>query len=269
MKAWANIPCSIQDPEIVQINRLEKKLGKLSVRVMQVRELITRFEVCHFKYQQHLKYIRNSIDALEPCKDPNTIGIKHIHLGESAVNRDTTGRSRAGMQFVCAMRDWLNDSTKMVMPEYDDVKTGEEIKEWLGSKTAEKSELIRLLIARLSWDWKLFKKLQHGGKYEDIKFQASRMDICHYAFPENLSMLIKKIGRMKAVDDSEFEGCGSYNHCIETYLHQEFSDLNEKLKSLITNQNKTKDDLTRIWLLACLAKTIKENIHIPASISIL
>jgi len=58
MKAWSNIQISPEDPEIIEINNLEKNLGKLSDKVCQIRELITRFEVCHFKYQQHLRKIK-------------------------------------------------------------------------------------------------------------------------------------------------------------------------------------------------------------------
>jgi hypothetical protein len=61
MKAWSNIQISPQDPEIVKINNLEKKLGELPDKVYKIRELISRFEVCHFKYQQHLRKIKGSI----------------------------------------------------------------------------------------------------------------------------------------------------------------------------------------------------------------
>ena len=57
MNSWSNIQISPQDPEIVKINNFEKKLGKLPNKVRQIRELITRFEVCHFKYQEHLSII--------------------------------------------------------------------------------------------------------------------------------------------------------------------------------------------------------------------
>jgi hypothetical protein len=55
MKAWSNIQISPQDPEIVKINNLENNLGELPDKINKIRELITRFEVCHFKYQQHIK----------------------------------------------------------------------------------------------------------------------------------------------------------------------------------------------------------------------
>ena len=118
----------------------------------------------------------------------------------------------------------------------------------------------------LSWDWKTYEKLQYAGKFKDIEFQASRMDICHYAFPENLNLLIKGIGQMKALAEQGFEGCGSYNTDIRTFLEKEFLDLNDMLKSLKNKSEQNKDDLIKAWLVACLAKTIKENINISIPI---
>jgi hypothetical protein len=64
MNSWSNIQISAQDSEIIKINNLEKRLGKLPDKIYKIRELITRFEVCHFKYQLHLKKIKRSISEL-------------------------------------------------------------------------------------------------------------------------------------------------------------------------------------------------------------
>ena len=48
MNAWSNIEISPQDPEIIEIGKLEKTQGNISKNVRKIRELITRFEVCHF-----------------------------------------------------------------------------------------------------------------------------------------------------------------------------------------------------------------------------
>ena len=61
MNAWSNIQISPEDIEIDKINNIEKKLGKLPERICRIRELITRFEVCHFKYKQHLEKIKNTM----------------------------------------------------------------------------------------------------------------------------------------------------------------------------------------------------------------
>jgi len=266
MKAWSNIQISPQDSEIIKINNLGKNLGKLSDKVNKIRELITRFEVCHFKYQQHLRNLKESIIALEPYVDTNKIGINHIQHGENVLNKDTTGRSLIGQQYVWAIKGWLNNDSKNKNSDFYDKKLGQQIHEWLGDKNSDKTELVRLLLARLTWDWKSYEKLQHGGKFKDIELQASRMDICHYAFPENLNLLIKGIGKMKAVEEREFEGCGSSNINIKACLEKEFLDLNDTLKSLKNKSRQNKNDLIKMWLVACLAKTIKENINISIPI---
>ena len=266
MKAWSNIQISLQDPEIVRINNLERNLGELPDKVYKIRELITRFEVCHFKYQRHLGKIKDSIIALEPNVDANKIGKNHIQHGESVLNKDTTGKSFLGQQYVWAIKEWLNDNSQDETSDKYDKKLGKQIQDWIGDKNPDKMRLVRLLLARLTWDWKSYEKLQHGGKFKDIELQAGRMDICHYAFPENLNLFIKGIGQMKVVEEREFEGCGSNNNEIRACLEKEFLDLNDTLKSLRNKRGKNKNDLIRAWLNACLAKTIKENINISTPI---
>jgi hypothetical protein len=267
MKAWSNIQVSPQDPEIININDLEKKLGELPDKVFKIRELITRFEVCHFKYKQHIKKIKDSIIALEPSADTNKIGINHIQHGESVLNKDKTGKSLIGQQYVWALKEWLNDNTKNEISDNYDKKLGKQIQEWLGNKNPDKIRLVRLLLARLTWDWKSYEKLQQGGEFRDIELQACRIDICHYAFPKNLNLLLEGIGQMKAVEENEFEGCGSYNTDIKSYLEKEILDLHGTLKSLRNNNRSNKNDLIKVWLVACLIKTIKENINISMPIT--
>ena len=123
-------------------------------------------------------------------------------------------------------------------------------------------------MARLTWDWESHEKLQQDSKFKDFEYQVSRMDICHYAFPKNLDLLLKSIGRMKPVEEKQFEGCGSYNTGLKAFLKKELLDLNDSLKSLQTNNDLTKNDLIKTWLVACLAKTIKENIKLSIPIHV-
>lgn len=266
MKAWSNIQISPLDTEIVKINTIEKKLGELPDKVIKIRALITRFEVCHFKYQQHLKKIKDSIIDLEPTVEIEKIGSNHIQHGEHVLNNDTTGKSFVGQQYVWAIKEWLDENTKDELPENYDKKLGQKIQKWLGDKNPDKIRLARLLLARLTWNWKSYEKLQQGGKFKDLEYQACRLDICHYAFPKNLNLLLRGLGHMKAVEDKNFEGCGSYNNDIKAFLKQEFLDLNDAIKSLKINHSTTKNNLMKAWLFACLNKTIKENIDISIPI---
>jgi hypothetical protein len=81
-------------------------------KVTRIREHITRFEVCHFKYQHHLKKIKDSINDLETNVDTAKIGINHIQHGEKVLNKDTTGKSQIGIQYVWALNAWLYENYK-------------------------------------------------------------------------------------------------------------------------------------------------------------
>lgn len=269
MNGWSNIQISPQDSEIIKINNLEKRLGELPDKVNKIRELITRFEVCHFKYQIHLKKIKDSITELTPIVDMTKIGTNHIQHGENVLNRDATGKSLIGQQYVWALKEWLNDNAKNEISDKYDNKHGQQIQKWLGDKNPDKIRLVKLLLARLTWDWKSHEELQHAGKFEDIELQVSRVDICHYAFPKNIDLLLEGIGQMEAVEEKRFEGCGSYNTEIKAYLEKEFLDLNDTLKPFQVNNGLNETDLIKTWLFACLAKTIKENINLSIPITAL
>jgi hypothetical protein len=49
---------------------------------------------------KHLRKIKDSIIALESNVDVNKIGKNHIQHGESELNKDTTGKSLMGQQYV-------------------------------------------------------------------------------------------------------------------------------------------------------------------------
>ncbi len=265
MNSWSNIQISPRDPEIIKINNLEKKLDRAPDKICQIRELITRFEVCHFKYQQHLKKIKDSISNLRPDTDPVKIGINHIQHGESAWKNDKTGRSIIGQQYIWAIRNWLSDNKQENTPEHYNEKLGQQIEKWLGRKNSDKNRIVSLLIARLTWDWKSYEELQHGGKYKDLELQVCTMDICHYAFPVNIDLLLQAIGEMKPAE--EFEGCGSFNNSIKTYIEKEFVILNKMIDYHIVAGKSDKNELVKAWLIACLAKTLKEQVNLAEPIA--
>jgi hypothetical protein len=265
MNAWANIGISSDDPEIIEINRFEKTLGAIPPSVCKIRELITRFEVCHFKYQQHIEYIKESILSLESNIDPEKIGAKHIRRGEKALKKDKTGRSRLGNKYVSALSDWLEDSPTIMPSEEYDKTIGQQIKKWLGEKDPEKERLVRLLKARLIWDWKSYEKLRLEKENKELEHQVCSMDICHYDFPKNLDLLLQGIGEMKPVE--AFEGCGSFNSDIRKFVMKEFSIVNDLLNNLISSDKTNKKELVKIWLYACLAKTLKEQVRLKEPIT--
>ncbi len=268
MNAWSNIEVSSRDAEISGINRLEEALGKYPEHVLQIRELITRFEVCHFKYQQHFKNIKDSIRDLQPYTDPGQIGQNHIQQGENAWKNDKTGRSFMGQQYLWALHIWLIDNSFNKSSDLYNEELGREVTTWLGDKNPEKERLVKLLIARLTWNWKSLEELSQQSMEElsqhrekaGLEYQICRMDICHFAFPVHLINILQGIGRMSPV--TEFEGCGTYNKSIRKYIGTEFSELHKWLisKYVATYDEHNDDELIRIWLYSCLAKTMKEQV---------
>ncbi|MBN2236416.1 MAG: hypothetical protein JW729_02580 [Bacteroidales bacterium] len=265
MNAWSNIEISSSDPEIIEINKLENNLGELPEVVNKIRELITRFEVCHFKYREHLYKIKNSILTLHTEIDPSKIGTSHIQHGDNAYKNDSTGRSFIGQQYVWAIKKWLDDDCQIQLHEDQDMKFSQQVQNWLGNKSSSKIRLVRLLLSRLTWDWKSYEELQRGGEFKDIEDQVSKMDICHYAFPQNLNLLLQGLGKMKPVEN--FEGCGSHDESIKDYISKQFYILNEMLLSTSEAKSLDGDDLVKMWLFACLAKTIKEQIGLKEPIA--
>jgi hypothetical protein len=272
--AWCNIVISSDDPEIVEIDEFEKSLGTMPSNVKQIRELITRFEVCHFKYLQHIKHIKESIMSLKPTVNPKTIGIAHIRYGEKAWRKDKTGRSLIGQKYVWALTRWLGDSPKVENNAHYDKNLGQKVDNWLGEKNQEKEGLVRLLIARLTWEGESadealeqFEKLMRRGKYEELENQILRTDICHYLFSKNLDLLLQGIGHRKPV--KEFEGCGSFNSDIRENIEKEFSVLDEMLETINSKDKQSKNELIKEWLIACLAKTMKEQVGLKRSTGII
>jgi hypothetical protein len=263
MNAWANIEISPQDSEIIEIDKLEKILGKISENVQKIRELITRFEVCHFKYQQHFKHLKASILNLKPSVKPTQIGANHIRNGKDVVKNDKTGRSILGQQYVDSLKKWLGDYSQE-KSDYFNKKLNQRITKWLGDKNPDKERLVRLLIARLIWDWKAYEEYQLRGEYKELEFQACRMDICHYAFPEHLDLLVQGIGKMEPINN--FEGCGSFNTEIKTFVEKQYFILCDYLKSSSNKKKSEHTEIIKLWLIACLAKTLKEQVGLKKSL---
>ena len=259
MNTWSNILISGNDPEIIRINEFETGLGKLNHNVHKIRELITRFEVCHFKYQRHVKKIKEAIINPESNIVVDNIGKNHIRYGEKAWEKDTTGKSLSGQQYIWAIKNWLDDiHSKEVQYKYNK-RLWQKVQKWLGEKNVDKIRLVKLLLARLTWDWKSYEDLQQGGEFKELEFQICRMDICHYAFPSNLERLLRGTGDMKAIEN--FEGCGSFDNNIKEFIEKELLDLYDLFKSFYTNKSDKKNQI-KAWLTVCLIKTLKEQVKL-------
>ena len=260
-KRWANIEIPDWDSEILEIDRFEKSLGELPKEVEKIRELVTRFEVCHFKSDWHIRLIIYSLENMRSSVAPSRIGKKHISKGPGAWKNDKTGRCELAMNYIKAIRKWLriNITKKDVVRKTNEFE--DNISKWLGVKNPDKIRLTKLLLARLLWDWDSYNKLQIKGEYEELEKQICRIDICHYAFPTNLDLLLKSIGEMKPAES--FEGCGSFNEEIKEVVIREIKYINNYLiKWSKENKIHTQSRMYKIWILQSLKKTLTEQVNL-------
>ena len=65
---------------------------------------------------------------------------------------------------------------------------------------------------------------------------------------------------------NNFEGCGSFNTDIKTYVEKQFLILCDYLKSNSDKKNLNQDEKIKLWLIACLAKTLKEQAGLKKSL---
>jgi len=258
--SWRNIEVSPEDEEILVINKIEQGLGAIPENVVAIRELITRFESCHFKYQQHYKHILESIAVLEPAVAVDTIGLMHPRLEGDQWKNDSTGRSHIGHEYIVALESWINspDSDDIDIAEQEFLDLNQITKLNLGEKNDTKIRLVRLLIARLLWA--PIDELMQGGELDTLENHIIRIDICSYAFPRNLDQVIKSIGKLKPQDT--FEGCGSHNDEIVEFVHKGFVELCEWMNGESPENVLALGERTplKVWLVACLVKTLKESV---------
>jgi hypothetical protein len=267
MDPWSNIVVLPEDPEISEIDKFETSLGTIPINARHIRDLITGFEVCHYKYKKHIDYIKTSILTLRPNIKLKEIGSYHIKKGDQAWRGDKTGRSLTGQKYIWAINNWLGEmADEGAHTEYDAHNTIKRVGKWLGIRNQEKERIVRLLKARLLWDWKSYEEFLGGDEDNILEYQVCRMDICHYAFPENMDRMIRAIGQMKPVES--FEGCGSYNEEIKDYIKEEISEIHNMIDSWKTGKLSDKKDKVKRWLFACMAKTLKEQVGFSMPINI-
>jgi hypothetical protein len=255
MDAWSNIEVSPDDREILSIEHRERTLGSMSEEIYKIRELITRFEVCHFKYQKHYRYIIKSITELKPAVDTDSIGANHLRHGEKAPENDTTGRSRVGRQYIAALCFWLEQTDGL--PDDSQNEMNRLVALWLGERNAVKKKLVNMLLDRLLYRLEGYNYC----KMTELEYQVMRTDICCYAFPRNIEKTIRAIGKLSPVET--FDGCGTTNAEIKLFAGRRLKELCQWLKEDGTDNAVMlgKKNPVRIWLTACLAKTIKEQIQ--------
>ena len=65
---------------------------------------------------------------------------------------------------------------------------------------------------------------------------------------------------MRSIED--FEGCGSFDNSIKKFVEKKLDALIDLSKSLHEKNGSDQRNQIRIWLLACLIKTLKEQVEL-------
>ena len=269
---WSNLWESADDDETARIDRLESELGDISGSAREVRQLITRFEPCHFKCLHHFQQILRSIDSLEAAAAPELIGAAHPRHGPSASEGDPTGRSRSGREYIDSMRRWLGEGEEGGEPPETPAggEMGGEVAgrthDLLGPPDPTKEKLVRRLLDRLLWR---FEERAEGWEQEtELEHQIDRTDICHSSFPRNLELVLSGIGKM--TPDPDFSGCGSVDEETAAELRSRY----EALCAWIAGDTElaagepVERTPTKAWLVACLSKTIKEQCGLEGALDV-
>ena len=267
LEPWANIGIEQPDPEILSIYRLEQRIGTLLQEAEDIRNLITRLEICHFKFERHVRRIIESIGSMIVDFDPDSIGSAHPKCGEKAWRADKTGRSRKGQEYIWVLQKWLaGEQTPERDPRGIPKNLFEEVYNSLGEKDKHKEALVSALLDRLLWNFETERKTS-PEEFKDLFYQIDRTDICHYAFPENIKKTIEAIGELNSSPD--FEGCGSSDEEHREIAQYYFMDLTEWLQGGMSETGRMLGERTlqKEWLVVCLAKTIKELAGIRERIS--
>lgn len=254
------------DDEIAWIDQLEQRARPIPTEAWAIRNLITRFEICHFKLVRHLQHITEAIGNMHLDLDPDTIGRAHPRWGENAWRKDPTGRSRIGQEYIWILQLWLLGAS---YPEDDPREISrsrfEAIHATLGELDERKKELVTALIGRLQLR---SDRPLAAGNLSPLAEQIERTDICHYAFPNNLVRMIRAIGGMRPVPAAEFEGCGTCGTDQIEIARSCFADLVGWLHDVPggVSTRLGEKTLAKEWLVASLAKTLKEHAGLSVEI---
>jgi hypothetical protein len=116
---------------------------------------------------------------------------------ETALRKDKTGRYILGQQYVWALINWLADYPPLNLSGFSTNEIYTNTSNWLGNKSPQKEKLVRIVVAKLTHDWKSLKKFNHTSENKRLSCFAYSMEIWNITFPEKLDLLLKDIGKIE------------------------------------------------------------------------
>jgi hypothetical protein len=176
------------------------------------------------------------------------------------MRKDKAARSLLGQYYLWALVNWLADYPRLNITEHFNNETYRNVSGWLGNKSPEKEKLVRIIVAKLTYDWKSLKKFNQGSVNKGLAYFANSVDIWQYAFPKMLDKLLQDIGRIEFKMYDPYEKPDIGKHEI-TNIENEFSIICKwiRLGNVSMCGSANINDLIKIWLIASITKTLKDQ----------
>jgi hypothetical protein len=209
-----------------------------------IQNVISNFETCHFQRDNH--------------KLPD---FNYMPASGSNLRKDKAGRSLLGQQYVWALVNWLAAYPQLRMKGYSDNDIYMNVSAWLGNKTPQKENLVRMIVAKLTFGWKSLKRLGRRTSNKGLAYFAHTTDIWQYTFPKELDKLLQEIGKVEA-EINVLSEKGVINSAEKTIIENEFIILCNLMNSgtaINFNGFADENDFINIWLISSITKTLKDQ----------
>jgi hypothetical protein len=219
-----------------------------------IHDGISKFETSQFQYEQFNQ--NQLISGPESQRIDNKLEQDISLKNENALRKDKTGRYLLGQQYVWALINWLADYPPLNLSGFFSNEIYTNVSNWLGNKSPQKEKLVRIVVAKLTHDWKSLKKFNHISENKRLSSFAYSMEIWNITFPEKLDLLLHDIGKIESkISDP------NRDYDVEkderTIIENEFSVLCNFMNS--GNCLAEKNDLVKTWLMSNIKRSLKDQ----------
>lgn len=258
---WENIGATTLDEEMAILGEMEAKLSPLSPNISDIRTLISKWHLCHFKSPRRLARLIYIIGAVDIEADLTDLE-QELPFAE-----DTNLPQRAQLigDQIAALKGWLDNRNLFhYMPEVRPV--AQEVYRKLGKRSPLKDAQVEWLLTVLPWGAE--EKLPPGDftpETRRIYEQISETLACAYSYFQLLALVLDVIGRGIAAQN--LASCATFDeellYIAQNYYlalwcwlhpHAKAEPLAEEFLS--TGEILGERSETKLWLTASLAKTI-------------
>jgi hypothetical protein len=206
-----------------------------------IQNVIPNFETSRFQRDHH--------------KLPDFI---YMPASGSNFRKDKAGRSFLGQQYVWVLVNWLAAYPQLRMKGYSNNEIYMNVSAWLGNKTPQKENPVRMIVAKLTHDWKSLKKFNPVSINKGLAYFAYSTDVWQNTFPKELDKLLKDIGKLES--NIKYVGDKRANNKEDkTNIENEFAALCNLINSgnaINFNGFTDENDLIKNWLITSTTKSM-------------